>query len=115
MSAIMAVLLRRPAMTIRVRTLSLEEQGELARMARYRTLCAGRVKRAQLVLLAVEGQTAAAIAESLRLQPGRPGSGSSASTPTASPGSRRASGRAGRRPTRRSRSHGGARDRLLER
>jgi transposase len=54
-------------MTIRVRTLSLEEQGELARMARSRTLCAGRVKRAQLVLLAVEGQTAAAIAESLRL------------------------------------------------
>src|SRR4051812_40508396 len=67
MSAIMSVLLRRPAMTIRVRTLSLEEQGELARMARSRTLCAGRVKRAQLVLLAVEGQTAAAIAESLRL------------------------------------------------
>jgi transposase len=30
-------------------------------------LCAGRVKRAQLVLLAVEGQTAAAIAASLRL------------------------------------------------
>src|SRR4051794_38954518 len=54
-------------MTIRVRTLSLEEQGELARMARSRTLCAGRVKRAQLVLLAVEGQTAAAVAGSLRL------------------------------------------------
>lgn len=54
-------------MTIRVRTLSPEEQAELTRMARSRTLCAGRVKRAQLVLLAVEGQTAAAIAENLRL------------------------------------------------
>ena len=54
-------------MTIRVRTPSAEEQVELARMARSRTLCAGRVKRAQLVLLAVEGRKAAEIAESLRL------------------------------------------------
>ena len=54
-------------MTIRVRAPSAEEQAELARLARSRTLCAGRVKRAQLVLLAVEGRKAAEIAESLRL------------------------------------------------
>ena len=54
-------------MTIRVRTLSPEEQVELARTARSRTLCAGRVKRAQLVLLAVEGRKAAEIAAELRL------------------------------------------------
>jgi transposase len=54
-------------MTIRVRTLSAEERAELTRMARSRTLCAGRVKRAQLVLLAVEGRKAAEIAEELRL------------------------------------------------
>lgn len=56
-----------PTMTIRVRAPSAEEQAELARVARSRTLCAGRVKRAQLVLLAVEGRKAAEIAESLRL------------------------------------------------
>ncbi len=54
-------------MTIRVRALSPEEQAELTRMARSRTLCAGRVRRAQLVLLAVEGRKAAEIAGSLRL------------------------------------------------
>ena len=53
-------------MTIRVRALSAEEQAELTRMARSRMLCAGRVKRAQLVLLAVEGREARAIAEELR-------------------------------------------------
>jgi transposase len=57
----------RLAMTIRVRALSAEEQAELTRMARSRTLCAGRVKRAQLVLLAVEGHTAKEIAAILRL------------------------------------------------
>ncbi len=54
-------------MTIRVRALSTEEQAELTRMARSRTLGAGRVKRAQLVLLAVAGHTAAEIAAILRL------------------------------------------------
>lgn len=54
-------------MTIRVRALSAEEQAELTRMARSRTLCAGRVKRAQLVPLAVAGHTAKGIAEILRL------------------------------------------------
>ena len=54
-------------MTIRVRVLSAEEGAELTRTARSRTLCAGRVKRAQLVLLAVEGRKAAEIAEELRL------------------------------------------------
>ena len=54
-------------MTIRVRTLSPEEQVELARTARSRTLCAGRGKRARLVLLAVEGRKAAEIAAELRL------------------------------------------------
>ena len=54
-------------MTIRVRARSTEEQAELTRMARSRTLCAGRVKRAQLVLLAAEGHTAKGIAGILRL------------------------------------------------
>jgi transposase len=54
-------------MTIRVRALSAEEQTEVTRLARSRTLCAGRVKRAQLVLLAVEGCKAEAVAEALRL------------------------------------------------
>jgi transposase len=54
-------------MTIRVRALSAEEQAGLTRMARSRTLCAGRVKRAQLVLLAAEGHKAEEIAEALRL------------------------------------------------
>src|SRR3954447_4832654 len=54
-------------MTIRVRTLSAEERAELTRMARSRTLCAGRVKRAQLVLLAAEGREAGEIGEGLRL------------------------------------------------
>ena len=54
-------------MTIRVRAFSDEEQTELTRMARSRTLCAGRVKRAQLVLLAAEGRQAREIAEKLRL------------------------------------------------
>ena len=54
-------------MTIRVRALGSEEQAELTRMARSRTLCAGRVKRAQLVLLAAEGRKAQEIAEGLRL------------------------------------------------
>jgi transposase len=54
-------------MTIRVRGLSAEEQAELTQMARSRTLCAGRVKRAQLVLLAVEGHKAEELAATLRL------------------------------------------------
>lgn len=54
-------------MTIRVGELSAEERAELTRMARSRTLCAGRVKRAQLVLLAVEGHKAEVIAATLRL------------------------------------------------
>jgi transposase len=54
-------------MTIRVRAFSDEEQAELTRMARSRTLRAGRVKRAQLVLLAAEGRQAREIAEELRL------------------------------------------------
>ena len=54
-------------MTIRVRSPSAEEHAELTRRARSRTLCAGRVKRAQLVLLAAEGRKAGEIAEELRL------------------------------------------------
>jgi transposase len=54
-------------MTIRVRALSAEEHAELTRMARSRTLCAGRVKRAQLVLLAAGGRKAGEVAEILRL------------------------------------------------
>ena len=53
-------------MTIRIRTPSAEEQAELTRMARSRTLRAGRVERAQLVLLAAEGRKAAEVAEELR-------------------------------------------------
>src|SRR5688572_27085913 len=65
--AIMGCPLGRPTMTIRVRALSAEEHAEVTRLARSRTLCAGRVKRAQLVLLAVEGCKAEAVAEALRL------------------------------------------------
>src|SRR5687768_4616711 len=54
-------------MTIRVRALSAEEQAELTRMARSRSLAAGRVKRAQLVLLAAEGSRAPEIADELKL------------------------------------------------
>src|SRR3954452_20590488 len=54
-------------MTIRVRTLSADERSELTRVARSRTLGAGRVKRAQLVLLAAEGREAGEIGEGLRL------------------------------------------------
>src|SRR4051812_49899638 len=54
-------------MTIRVRTVSAEERAELTRVARSRTLCAGGVKRAQLVLLAAEGRKAGEIGEGLRL------------------------------------------------
>jgi transposase len=53
-------------MTIRVRALSAEEQAELTRMARSRMPRAGRVKRAQLVPLAVEGREAREIAEERR-------------------------------------------------
>ena len=42
-------------MTIRPRALSDEERGELGRMARSRTLGAGRVRRARIVLHALEG------------------------------------------------------------
>ena len=42
-------------MTIRLRALSDEERQELGRMARSRTLGAGRVRRAQIVLHASEG------------------------------------------------------------
>ena len=42
-------------MTIRPRALSDEERGELGRMARSRTLGAGRVRRARIVLRALEG------------------------------------------------------------
>ena len=79
-------------MTIRVHTLSAEKHAELTRMARSHTLCAGRVKRAQLVLLAVDGRKAGD-RRSLRLN-----------APTASPGLRKATGRVDRRSTRRSRS-----------
>ena len=91
-------------MTIRVRTLSAEERAELTRMARSRTLCAGRVKRAQLVLLAAEGREAGEIGEKLRLHAKTARFWLNASTPTGSTVSRRPSGRAARRSTRRTRS-----------
>jgi transposase len=45
-------------MTIRVRAVSDEEREELGRMARSRTLGAGLVRRAQIVMHALEGLTA---------------------------------------------------------
>ena len=42
-------------MTIRLRALSDEEREELGRMARSRTLGAGRVRRARIVMHALEG------------------------------------------------------------
>jgi transposase len=47
------------AMTLRVRALSDEEAGGLARMARSRTLGAGLVRRAQIVLHAVQDDLSA--------------------------------------------------------
>src|SRR5918997_7108861 len=44
-----------PAMTVRVRAVSDEEREALGRMARSRTLGAGLVRRAQIVLHALEG------------------------------------------------------------
>ena len=56
------------AMTLRVRALSDEEAGGLARMARSRTLGAGLVRRAQIVLHAVQDDLSAPeIAAQLRL------------------------------------------------
>src|SRR4029078_6397353 len=45
-------------MTLRVRALSDEEREELGRMARSRTVGAGLVRRAQIVLHALEGRKA---------------------------------------------------------
>ena len=42
-------------MTLRVRALSDEERGELERLARSRTLGAGLVRRARIVMHALEG------------------------------------------------------------
>src|SRR4051812_45222010 len=53
-----ADLRRSPAMTLRVRVVSDEAREELGRMARSRTVGAGLVRRAQIVLHALEGQKA---------------------------------------------------------
>lgn len=54
-------------MTIRVRALSDEEREELGRMARSRTLGAGLVRRAQIILQALEGRTAPEISARMAL------------------------------------------------
>src|SRR5690349_41142 len=46
---------RGPAMTLRVRAVSGEEQDELGRMARSRTVGAGLVRRARIIVHALEG------------------------------------------------------------
>src|SRR3954466_13907866 len=53
-------------MTIRMRALS-EEEAELARMARSRTLGAGLVRRAQIIQHAVDGLSAPGIAARMGL------------------------------------------------
>jgi transposase len=55
------------AMTIRVRASGEEEAAELARMARWRTLGAGLVRRAQIVQHAADGLSAPEIAAKLGL------------------------------------------------
>jgi transposase len=54
-------------MTIRVRAVSEEEREALGRMARSHTLCAGLVRRAQIVLHALEGLKAPEIGARMNL------------------------------------------------
>src|SRR4051794_11154611 len=54
-------------MTLRVRVVSDEEREELGRMARSRTVGAGLVRRAQIVLQALEGQKAPEISARMDL------------------------------------------------
>jgi transposase len=54
-------------MTIRVRALTAEETSQLTELARSRTRAAGLVRRAQIVLHAVEGLTASEIAARMEL------------------------------------------------
>jgi hypothetical protein len=54
-------------MTLRVRVVSDEEREELGRMARSRTVGAGLVRRAQIVLHALEGQKAPEISARMDL------------------------------------------------
>ena len=54
-------------MTLRVRVVSDEEREELGRMARSRTVGAGLVRRAQIVLHALEGQKAPEISARMGL------------------------------------------------
>ena len=54
-------------MTLRLRALSDDESEELRRMARSRTLGAGLVRRAQIVLHALEGLTAPEISAGMAL------------------------------------------------
>src|SRR5918994_2521918 len=56
-----------PAMTIRVRDVGDQEKEELGRMARSRTLGAGLVRRAQIVLHALEGLKAPEISARMDL------------------------------------------------
>src|SRR3982751_4776226 len=88
------------AMTLGVRVLSEEEREALGRIARSRTVGAGRVRRAQIVLQALEGLQAPEISARMDLWAGpRCGTGSSASTRADCKGWRRTCAADGRRPT----------------
>ena len=52
---------------LRARTLTPDEDKALARITRSRKLCAGRVRRAQIVLLSTRGLLAEEIAEELHI------------------------------------------------
>src|SRR6476661_9602922 len=56
-----SALRRSPAMTLRVRAVSDEEREQLCRMARSRTVGAGLVRRAQIILHALDGLKVPAI------------------------------------------------------
>ena len=87
-------------MTIRVRAVSEEERKTLGQMARSHTLGAGLVRRAQIVLHALEGLKAPEIGARMNLGGvSRCGTGSSASTRAGCQGWRRTCAAAGRRPT----------------
>ena len=80
---------------------SRDTREELVSLARSRSLPAGLVRRAEIVLLCAEGLDNATVAEQLRVRPPeRSASGANASAPRASWASTTNTARAGRDPSR---------------
>ena len=86
-------------MTLRVRAVSDEEREELRRMARSRTVGAGLVRRAQIVLHALEGLKAPQISARMDLCGPTVRHWLKRSTRAGCKGWRRTCARGGRRPT----------------